>query len=75
MVDLDIPNLDVRDVARLCRVSVGVVQRAAREGEIQCVRVGRGGKYRFRPEWVQQWVDTWRRYGPKEVASGDQRTP
>lgn len=71
MVDLDVPTLDVRDVARLCRVSVGVVQRAAREGQIQCVRIGRGGKFRFKIEWVQSWVDTWRRYGPQKVATGN----
>lgn len=62
---ISVPDLDVKEVSKITRVCERNVLVAAQSGKLRGVRCGPGGKWRFRAEWVQAWVDSWTSGGTK----------
>ena len=50
------PLITVRDVADRLGVAPSTVLRWVRRGELQAIRLP-GGRLRFRPEELEQWLD------------------
>jgi excisionase family DNA binding protein len=49
--------LTVRDAAQRSQCSTGTLLREARKGRLRAVRVGGRRTYRFRPDWVDAWLE------------------
>lgn len=51
----DIPFLTAEELAEMLKVNPKTIQRMARRGDIQALRVGR--QFRFRRDWVEKWLE------------------
>lgn len=50
--------LTVEDVGTLVRCGPKVIYRAVRTRRLRAARLNLRGDYRFKPEWVDAWLET-----------------
>jgi hypothetical protein len=62
----DPPWLNAKGAAARASVSVNTILREARAGRLRCALVGGRREKRFRPSWVDQWLESTSR--PVEAA-------
>jgi excisionase family DNA binding protein len=55
---LDLTWLTVRHAASRAAVSEGTIKREVRRGRLRAARVGGRRSLRFRPSWVDAWLET-----------------
>jgi excisionase family DNA binding protein len=49
--------ISLKDVATRASLSVATVRRAARTGRLRGIKVNNNRLWRFRPEWVDEWME------------------
>jgi excisionase family DNA binding protein len=48
-----------REAAKYAKVSVGTLYREVREGRLRAARIGGRRELRFRPAWIDEWLENW----------------
>ncbi len=66
--------LTVNEVARLLRVHPNSVRRWANQGLIMAYRIGVRGDRRFRPDDVDQFLESWEPFGSPAPQSSSSNT-
>ena len=64
--------LDAKGAARRASVSAATIAREARAGRLRAAKVGGRKAWRFRPEWIDAWLE--QTATPVEVPDGKGRT-